>query len=290
MPFYGTDTTDGETLIDHATHLTIIIFILGLYFLAVELYRWFRHGRSADADADLTVRLKAPPWRTLHVHLILFYLFIFAFMAALGGAAPDSEGALQPPGVKQIVQSSLVYYGLGVMLLLFIQQQLRLPWGRLLNSGRLSWWRAMGRGLREGVVILPPVMALSWGVHLTYEWLGHEGTSQEVFNWLDGSQTLATKLVLVFCTLILAPVSEELLFRGVLFTALLRRRSFGYAAFLSSFFFALVHLHAPSFIPLLVLSLGFSLSYYRSGNIMTSIVMHIFFNLTSLLLYFTGEG
>jgi membrane protease YdiL (CAAX protease family) len=47
-----------------------------------------------------------------------------------------------------------------------------------------------------------------------------------------------------------------------------------------------MHLHAPSLLSLLVLSVGFSAGYAATGSILTPVVMHALFNLTGLLLFF----
>jgi membrane protease YdiL (CAAX protease family) len=85
---------------------------------------------------------------------------------------------------------------------------------------------------------------------------------------------------------LIAPVVEELLFRGILLPALLKARSFLFAALLTGAYFALVHLHAPSFLPLLLLSAAFSAGYAATGSILTPMAMHAVFNLTSVMFYF----
>jgi membrane protease YdiL (CAAX protease family) len=95
---------------------------------------------------------------------------------------------------------------------------------------------------------------------------------------------------LITAAVLIAPTVEEFVFRGILFRALLRHRRFAYAALLSGAYFALVHLHAPSFLPLLALSAAFSAGYAATGSILTPIVMHALFNAVSLLAYFAGSS
>jgi membrane protease YdiL (CAAX protease family) len=91
---------------------------------------------------------------------------------------------------------------------------------------------------------------------------------------------------LVFFAVGVAPVVEELLFRGLLLPIVLQGRSFLFGALLTSLYFALIHLHAPSLLPLLLLSVGFSAGYAATGSILTPIAMHVVFNVTGLLLFF----
>ncbi len=149
--------------------------------------------------------------------------------------------------------------------------------------------RALGLGLLYGLAALPPTLLLSHATSAALQALGHEHRPQEVFDWLnDGAVAPATRAFLIAAAILIAPVAEELLFRGVLFPALARRRSFAYAAFVTSLFFAFAHLHVPSVPPLLALGLAFSAGYAATGSILTPIAMHALFNAASLGLYFAG--
>jgi len=60
------------------------------------------------------------------------------------------------------------------------------------------------------------------------------------------------------------------------------------ALLLPAILFAAVHADLPSFAPLLVLGLVFSLAYERTGNIKTTMVAHALFNLNTTLLVLAG--
>jgi membrane protease YdiL (CAAX protease family) len=118
------------------------------------------------------------------------------------------------------------------------------------------------------------------------ESLGFEPKLQEVFDWLgDGSLALGTRVFMMVAAIVIAPVVEETLFRGILFPSALKGRTFFSAAMITGTYFALVHFHAASFLPLLALSMAFSAGYAATGSILTPIVMHALFNLTSVLFY-----
>jgi membrane protease YdiL (CAAX protease family) len=92
-------------------------------------------------------------------------------------------------------------------------------------------------------------------------------------------------IISVFVAAVLiAPIIEELLFRGLLQSTL---RSLGYGPWLSiaigSFFFILFHA-APSHWPaLFVLSMSLGYSYERSGSLLRPIFIHAIFNATSVV-------
>jgi membrane protease YdiL (CAAX protease family) len=153
-------------------------------------------------------------------------------------------------------------------------------------SKNCSTAQALRKGVLYGFAVIPPVMLLSYLMGLFASELGYEPRPQEVFDWLNaGTLSTGTRLFLMFAATVIAPVVEETLFRGILFPALLKNRTFLSSALLTAAYFSLVHFHAPSFLPLLALSLGFSAAYAATGSLLTPIVMHALFNATSILLY-----
>jgi membrane protease YdiL (CAAX protease family) len=97
--------------------------------------------------------------------------------------------------------------------------------------------------------------------------------------------TLAFVLDIVSVSL-LAPVAEELLFRGVLFTALVQRMPLPWAAVISGFLFAGSHLEGWSIVPLAVLGVGLAYVYYHTRNLWANIATHGTINGISLIIAF----
>ncbi|PJZ57447.1 CPBP family intramembrane glutamic endopeptidase [Leptospira barantonii] len=93
-------------------------------------------------------------------------------------------------------------------------------------------------------------------------------------------------IFLYFTTIVLAPFSEEIYFRGFIFWGLLKNYSFRISLFVSSILFAFVHIN-PSQMPgaiLIGLFSGFVL--YRSKNILFSILVHLTYNTLVFVLPF----
>jgi uncharacterized protein len=76
----------------------------------------------------------------------------------------------------------------------------------------------------------------------------------------------------------IAPVTEELLFRGVLYPALKQNGWPRGAWVVTSFVFALTHANAMTFLSLFALSLLLIWLYERTGNLLGPIVAHSLFN------------
>jgi membrane protease YdiL (CAAX protease family) len=101
--------------------------------------------------------------------------------------------------------------------------------------------------------------------------------------------------VLALAIVLLAPLTEELLFRGTLLRSLLRKVAPAMAVFVSAVVFGLVHaLGDPSIGTLIALPaiifLGVVSGYQavKTGNLSRSILLHIGFNALSVVFLFTN--
>lgn len=94
-------------------------------------------------------------------------------------------------------------------------------------------------------------------------------------------------LYLSILAVTVAPVTEEVLFRGLLLPLLARHYGPGQAVVAVSLMFACVHFNAASLAPLFVIAAAFALAYLWTGSLLTPIVMHALFNGVNLLLLTT---
>ncbi len=108
-------------------------------------------------------------------------------------------------------------------------------------------------------------------------------------DWLIPNSTVPTEIsrndftlsVAAAVTLIGAPISEELFFRGLMFSGLLKW-GFWPAAMLSAFMFSVVHFDPGSFIPFVGIATLMCYLYWRRGSLWDSILFHFLFNSVSM--------
>ena len=94
---------------------------------------------------------------------------------------------------------------------------------------------------------------------------------------------LASIVVVAF-----APPCEELFFRGFLFPGLARRWGTAAGIVASGLLFSSAHLLPKSFIPIAGVGMVFAFTYWRSGNILSTMLAHLSFN--SLSIAFIAGG
>ena len=85
-------------------------------------------------------------------------------------------------------------------------------------------------------------------------------------------------------SVVLAPVIEEIVFRGVLFPVLGRRYGVVVGIVASSFLFTLVHINPIQMISVLPLGIYLAIMYHRTGSIYPGMILHATWNLMVLLI------
>ena len=85
---------------------------------------------------------------------------------------------------------------------------------------------------------------------------------------------------------ILVPIAEELLFRGVVQTYLVKRIGAFAGIFLSSMWFALLHMDVALLAPLFVIGIGLGFVRHRYQSIWGAVILHAINNMTGVLYYF----
>ena len=108
-------------------------------------------------------------------------------------------------------------------------------------------------------------------------------------NALTNTGTWLDRLAIAVTTILLAPVAEELFFRGIVYPWV-KRAGFPRAAlWVTSAFFAAIHFNLPIFAPLLVLAIGLTLLYEHTGNLLAPIAAHSVFNALNFLKFYWGD-
>jgi membrane protease YdiL (CAAX protease family) len=187
----------------------------------------------------------------------------------------------------------------------------------------------IGRGIGWGVLGLFVIEPLIFWSGMLTEWIYQKWgiehpMAHEMLNILGSSHSPALQILIVVTAVILAPVFEEILFRGLLQTLISQGRTASPAAppplpipvdvpagdgppvleyarpaaalirpiagrawlaiLISALLFAAVH-EPWTMPPIFVLAVCLGYAYERTGNLWTCITMHALFNLVSVLQY-----
>jgi len=143
---------------------------------------------------------------------------------------------------------------------------------------------SLKRAVSTGVILLlaaTPLILLAEAI--TQNLFGGGSSRQEIVDLFNSSQTIRQRAMIIVLAVIVAPISEEFIFRFFIYGVL--RRYFGIAVGLvfNALLFAAAHNHLPSTLPLFVLGASFTLAYEWSGSILVSMTMHALFNSVQLV-------
>lgn len=150
---------------------------------------------------------------------------------------------------------------------------------RLVMYGFLTWLAAV------------PCVVISYLIAAKY--FGSQGSSNPVISFvLQAARDNSIPAVAIFyLTLgVLAPICEEILFRGFLYSALRRYWGIFPSMLLSAGLFAGIHLDAGGFLPLMTLGMLFAFTLEKTRSILPCIVAHGLWNsgtFTMVLLVFS---
>ena len=165
---------------------------------------------------------------------------------------------------------------------------------RIVAPGVMSWadlglvgrdlFRNLWIGVAAWILLLVASIALTAAL---YE-IGIEQDQEELFSAVKDAPLLQFLMVL-FAGAILAPIGEEIFFRGFLFTSLLKERGLIVAYAASSLMFAVVHFNLPALLPILVLGAGLAIARQVTRSLVAPIVAHSLNNLFALSVLYFGD-
>jgi membrane protease YdiL (CAAX protease family) len=266
-----------------AAGLEIAVALCGLWLL----WRLFVSPRAPKAE----VRLQA--WQLPAIDFACYVFFAIAGFLALSAAAGLvlkrvhlSEDAIKIlGGAVQDVGLLLGIYGFHRFYLKnAARPDSRPPIGDAIKSGACTFFIA---------VLLVDVTGLIWGYILTE--LGLPMVNQDLVDVAQNTNSQWLKGCLMVIAVGLAPLAEEIIFRGGLFRYFRTRIPRSLAIVLTSALFGALHMSwdsslvgLPSVVPLMVLAAVFCLAYERTGKLGTVIVAHAFFNLYTFILVAAG--
>jgi len=128
------------------------------------------------------------------------------------------------------------------------------------------------------------LVVLAYGVifihNLIMTQLGVVTQGELIFEVFD---KLGSPFLLFFSGIILAPLAEEMFFRGFLFQGFRQKYGWKIGIFLSSFLFALMHGQLAALIPTFLLGCIIAYIYHRANSILPGMLIHFIINAWGLL-------
>jgi membrane protease YdiL (CAAX protease family) len=252
------------------SNLLFWVFFLVGFYVYVALVRQLGSRIPAEADSGDT--------RTFGLPEALIALFLITFLL---WSAITSFSAQSSTLSSRDLAANLVFT---VVVLVVLAGFLEL---RRINVEKLAGFSRHGivRSIFTGTLLLLAAYPLINAADLIMRLFSDEGSSkQNIVELFNGSRTMSQRVMIIVLAVAIAPIAEEFVFRFFIYGVMRRYIGrFGGLIF-TSLLFAAVHAHLPSFMPLFVLAVCFTIAYEWSGSILVSMTMHSLFNSLSLIL------
>ena len=210
--------------------------------------------------------------------------FCFALMIA-GLLQRAGLAAFKPPdGFGAVLLGTLGFQGAAWLLILFFLRQHQVGWREAFGCQGPQLLRALLMALLVVIILLPVALGLQQISAVVLTKLGWPAEEQLAVMLLTSTKSWGMRVYLGAFAVVLAPVAEEFIFRGMLYPFVKQLGWPRLAWFGVSFAFALVHDDAATFVPLFVLALALTWLYEKTDNLLAPIAAHSLFNGANLVL------
>lgn len=233
-----------------------------------------------------TLVLLRRPWEFENVMRRMAAALGCLYASFLLGAWVQSCAGPAEPSTRQMVISSLSIHGAGFILVALFLREHGMGWTEAFGLGHRR-----GRAVLVGIVMaglfLPVGQSLQAASALALErlsGLGVKPEAQQAVQVIQQAAAWPARAVLGVVTILLAPVGEELLFRGILYPWIKQAGFPRLALWGTCGFFAAIHVNLMIFVPLFVLALLLTLLYERTNNLLAPIAAHSVFNALGFVL------
>lgn len=212
---------------------------------------------------------------------------VFAAVLALyfifGIFTDDEKAAITPDAIR----GGLFFYLTIIVLfsaLVFVRGQTP---QRAFGLAPARPFRVIGLGMLC-IALTYPFVQLAEQIVLQF---GHSASDgDELVTFLCGKISTADTVWTVVLAVVVAPLTEELVFRGYLYGVIKKYGGQVAGMLTSALLFAAVHHNLPAMPALAILAVGLTLAYEITGSLWAPIVMHMLFNLAPVvvIIWFPG--
>ena len=264
----GTDvaTTQGAAGSTPSTWL-IGLTAVGTVVLVVYVIRRLAYPTKLQLS-----RASGRPNRLHLIHVVALYVFYVLVQALavklMGVWLPEKSHELL---ILSAVISQVMWLG-GALLLAWMAFDMGAVRGMGLSPRH--WFFDVLRGGVAYLAVLPVCLGLLWLAMLLLPFKQHR-----LLTALPATST-AWRVMIIVSAVVLAPLAEEVFFRGLLQSMLRKYLRRPWAAIMAtSAFFAFVHAEYPTSMPaIFALSMVLGYNYERSGRLLAPILIHALFN------------
>jgi hypothetical protein len=233
--------------------------------------------------------LSEKQWRAEAVMQFLAAQFIVYFLGAVALVTLHRSGVSgfrHDDDFGNVLLATVSFQGATWILIPLFLRRHGMNWRDAIGFHKSNLFRTLFWALVVAIVILPFALELQSASIFILKKAGWPVEDEAAVALVSGAKSFWLKIYLGVFTVVIAPVAEEFIFRGVLFP-FVKQLGFPKLAWLGvSFLFAAIHLDAAVFLPLFAFALALTWLYEFTGSLLAPIVAHSLFNATNLAVLF----
>jgi uncharacterized protein len=237
--------------------------------------------------------LSQKPWRAEAVIQLIAALFVSLFFGVLMAEGLRQFGVAafkSPESLANLLFGTLSFQGLAWIFILVFLKFHEVHWCDALGLNGPDLMKTLLTAAGFLLVALPVVLCLQQVSALALERMGWPPEDQQAVELFARAKSVWVRGYLGLFAVVIAPVAEEFIFRGILFP-FIKQLGWPKLAWIGvSFLFALIHVNAPTFLPLFVFALGLTWLYERTDRMIAPILAHSLFNGANLIILYTQHG
>lgn len=247
----------------------ITTFLFYILALGLGVFYW----KSALSDSQKSLINTASLQRVDFAGIALVIGWFSLGLAAMGGEKPT---AFTAEGLVLAMFSQLVPLGMVLMIIhlrgVNLSDFLHLRWKQFYLVFLIA---------PAGVLIANAFNVLLFFVdYQTWmtKFFGDDASQQAIITIYQGTDSLLIRGMMAVMVVIIAPIAEEVIFRGYIYPVTKKYTRPVFAVLMTSLIFGVVHLNISALLPLVFLAIILTLAYEYTGSIWAPISIHALFN------------
>jgi membrane protease YdiL (CAAX protease family) len=210
----------------------------------------------------------------------------FLLMWLAGRQIADKTGA--EDSIVTMLITVLTFQGAALVLVHFFLRQHHTGWAEGFGF-RNNPPHALLLGLCAGLIAVPVTWEMQIILGRVLESLTFHPHEQEAVEILRNTEGWPNRLALGIATIVIAPIAEEILFRGILYPTIKRIGYPRLALWSTSIFFGAIHVNLAAFVPLTLLAITLIWLYEYTGNLLACITTHCLFNAANFVALYLSQ-
>ena len=270
------DPVKAQTLFYIST-LTVFGIVLGLVL--------FWSIRTFATNSKVEKEIEPSPGKIDMIDLLFALTIIFFFYGntvALfqnsinsGNASPIEKSGMT---LSDAILNNIVFFIIGGFVFSFASFIRGRNPNQVFGLNKISFVKVLIWGLGAMVPVYILLGLGSFIIQLIIPSKEQAPEMQEIVQTMISSNDITIRITILFSAIIVAPMVEEIIFRGYIYPILKRYSHRLFAGFMTSLLFAVVHGHVEGLVPLLFLAIILTFCYEMTGSILVPILIHALFN------------